>query len=150
MFGASTLALFTIPARITDDCTTLMQALNEVRLNDLSTESDVKLQVLERALGNANRGQGIGFTFAGIVISPQTLRILVAKAWAFLAFILPFVWPSIIDSLSVAAGEDDTQSTSGCALTILQQQALQSTVSTFHNATCTYNVTLGYGGVVVW
>ena len=47
-----------IPASLTNDCIALMEMLNDIRIHDMTLETDAKIVILERALGNVNGGQG--------------------------------------------------------------------------------------------
>jgi hypothetical protein len=73
-------ALFCFPLLIALDvasasssCDSLMNELNDKRLEAMGLETDQKLQVLERALSLKNAGQGIGFSVHGVVVDRKML-----------------------------------------------------------------------------
>jgi hypothetical protein len=47
-----------IPASLTSDCIALKDRLNALRLNNMTTEIDARITILERALDRVNGGQG--------------------------------------------------------------------------------------------
>eukprot|EP01046_Picozoa_sp_COSAG06_P007286 COSAG06_NODE_353_length_16899_cov_14.694345_18_plen_384_part_00 len=61
-------------AAASSDCDHVRSTLNDKRAEDMSIETDTKIQIVERLLSNANRGQGLGFVAGGRVIDRATLK----------------------------------------------------------------------------
>jgi hypothetical protein len=82
------------PAEVSTQADDLKERLNDVRVSDFSREADEKVAIIERALSNANHGQGVGFQVVGTVIDQRKLQQigmrLVAGAQVFVPLVLAF------------------------------------------------------------
>ena len=112
-------------------CEYLLDALNRKRLEDLGHHD--RVEALETALRQLNRGKGLGFTLFGTVISHHVLKQLFAPLVTLGSPLLTFL------SLAEApAGH--------CALSDAGALAFQATAGLV-NETRTYNLTVGPAGV---
>ena len=90
-FGNLPFVLMSAPASTSSAAGGLIDKLNDIRLNDLTTEADTRVGLLERALERCNRGQGIGFCVGGVVVDTATLRKVTAQVYGLMLVVLPFV-----------------------------------------------------------
>ena len=136
-------ALFCFPLLIALDvasasssCDSLMNELNDKRLEAMGLETDQKLQVLERALSLKNAGQGIGFSVHGVVVDRKTLSRVFFLVTGTVGTIVP-----VILALQPEPALD--LQLSPCALTPAQTAAIRSVVSSWQNSSvCSYNMSL--------
>ena len=118
-------------AGTTSRCEYLLDALNRKRLEDLAYHE--RVEALEVALRQLNRGKGLGFMLGGIVISHHVIKQLFAPLLTLGSPILTFL------SLSEHSGGH-------CVLSDAEALAFQTTAGLI-NETCTYNLTVGPAGV---
>jgi hypothetical protein len=74
-------------AGVSTACDQLFASVNERRIEDL--RRDQTLQALERALGNLNNGQGLGFTVAGVVLDIRRLTRLFVSVFGLFFTAIP-------------------------------------------------------------
>ena len=77
------------PAEVSTDDDILKDTLNDVRVSDFSDVTHNKIFILECALANSNRGQGLGFCVLGTVIDLQMLNKLLLKLCGALSATVP-------------------------------------------------------------
>ena len=142
-------ALASTVSTTSDKCDTLRDLINNKRGDDLSLgsisiDTAIQLGELERYLQNLNRGQGLGFVMFGIVIDKGMMNRIFSALMSFLVTVVPIIL-ALHQPTNSTAG---TGGASGCSLNAAQEAALQ--VASMMNASCTYNVTFGAGGVIAW
>ena len=136
-------ALFCFPllialdvASASSNCDSLMNELNDKRLEAMDLETDQKLQVLERALSLKNAGQGIGFSVHGVVVD----RKMLSRVFFLVTGTVGTIVPAIL-ALQPEPALD--LQLSPCALTPAQTAAIRSVVSSWQNSSvCSYNMSL--------
>jgi hypothetical protein len=120
-------------AGASSDCDSIRVVLNSMSISSIKIEEDAKIQLLERALTLSNRGQGLGFVVAGVVVDRRTLgRIFVAVVGA-----LGTIGPVIL-ALKPPAVEYGSQE---CALTAQETLSIRAAMAS-SNASCAYNITV--------
>ncbi len=132
------------PAEVSTQCDALKETLNDVRINDLSAETDAKVAILERALANANRGQGVGFAVSGTVIDKRMLRMLGAKFFTGVSVIGPFILQFSVFEGQVLESQGTPPPEFGdaaCALTATQAASIRAAMIG-RNASCAFNMTV--------
>eukprot|EP01045_Picozoa_sp_COSAG04_P001948 COSAG04_NODE_67_length_29431_cov_17.894313_17_plen_152_part_00 len=112
----------------------IIDSLNDKRLESvLDPETDTKLQILERALLNANRSQGIGFVVLGKVVTRATLKAIFLAVVGFLGTVVPVL-------LTLRPAE--VASVGACELDAVQRVRLQEHAQLLvANNTCALNIT---------
>jgi hypothetical protein len=120
-------------AGASSDADGITESLNDKRMESvLDLETDAKLQVLERALLNTNRRQGIGFVVAGKVIDRATLKAICVAVAGFLGTAVPVI---------LALRPAEVVSVGSCELDATQRAKLQEHAQLLlANSTCGLNV----------
>lgn len=122
-------------------CDELMETLNLKRVRNLEDDSwnpdiECRMLALETALRQMNHSRGLGFTVTGTVIDKKMLYQSFVLVFSILATVVP----------AVLLLQPEKLATAQCKLTAVQEQTLQLMASTF-DSECTYNITIGPGGV---
>jgi hypothetical protein len=92
VLGAMPLFIAGAPAQVSTSFDEFREQLNRVRLEDLSEATDIRVRLLERALMNVNRGQGVGVTVLGTVIDKRRLTQLAGGMGAVVATVAPVLY----------------------------------------------------------
>jgi len=120
-------------ASASSDCDKLKSTLNVIRARDMSVETDLKLQVMERLLQNTNNGAGLGFIVGnGKVLDMNTLKSIFAGMFGFLATVLP---------LFLALRYVPASRTHACDLSDTQITRIKAAMLG-SNDTCSFNQTI--------
>ena len=85
---------------------------------------------------------GIGFTVLGVVIDNEFLGRVAVRFWSVGLVVLPFV------IASVSFGDNEVAPNTPCT-SLTDSQAASLEVFRLANASCTYNLTVGPGGVTI-
>eukprot|EP01047_Picozoa_sp_COSAG01_P058737 COSAG01_NODE_6959_length_3416_cov_33.694001_1_plen_526_part_00 len=133
-------------ATISTNCENLMDTLNLARC-EYGQPAHNNIAWLETALRGVNSGQGLGFTLFSTVTDRKTLKSL-------LFAIVGGFTSGYTYLIALRHGNSDEQhgeqhgAIGDCGLTSEQQSTFQS-VAALVNASCTWNLTIGPGGVIV-
>jgi hypothetical protein len=140
------------PAEVSTKADDLKDRLNDVRVSDFSREADEKVAIIERALSNANHGHGVGFRVLGTVIDKRKLQQiamgLVAGAQVFVPLVLAFSVYGVDDAAPSSVGAIERGDGEECSALSESQAAALALFQTM-NSTCTYNLTIGPGGITI-
>jgi hypothetical protein len=140
------------PAEVSTQADDLKERLNDVRVSDFSREADEKVAIIERALSNANHGQGVGFQVVGTVIDQRKLQQigmrLVAGAQVFVPLVLAFSVYGV-DDAAPSSGTTERGDGQECSALSAIQVAPLAAWHQMMNSTCAYNLTIGPDGVAV-
>jgi hypothetical protein len=123
-------------ARTGSLCGDLMDSLNQVAIK-YGEACHTRVDFLETRLKQLNRGQGLGFIFAGFILDIRALKTL--------ALTLAGGLTTLITALFALTSPDEwSEIESGvCSLSDSQLMAIKGVVqSVVHNSTCTFNITL--------
>eukprot|EP01046_Picozoa_sp_COSAG06_P042665 COSAG06_NODE_5470_length_3460_cov_5.243677_2_plen_382_part_00 len=134
-------------AAVSTRCTNLMMALNSSRLAHLGDmNAHTRIFAIETSLCRVNAGQGIGFVISGTVVNTRMLKQVIVAV----ASVLPPLFAAVkaLRPEPAAAAREGLQH-EACGLTKPQGALVQSMFAEF-NATCTYNISAGPGGVSLW
>eukprot|EP01043_Picozoa_sp_COSAG02_P026824 COSAG02_NODE_1556_length_11948_cov_8.326441_5_plen_537_part_00 len=129
------LKLLAAPAALSTKCDDLKEKLNAVRISDLSPEIDARLIILERAMANVNRGQGVGFNVFGFVIDKKMLTLMAVKLYAggSAAFTALLAYSAYAPGAAPGGAQ--------CGLSAAQVGTVQGMMQG-RNASCSYNMTV--------
>ncbi len=114
-------------------CDHIRSTLNDKRAEAMTVEADAKIQVVERLLSNANRGQGLGFVAGGRVIDRTTLQNIAAGVAGTLGAILPIIL--------ALQPKHITDGTDTCELTATQIATVKAAM-VGANESCIFNQTI--------
>eukprot|EP01048_Picozoa_sp_COSAG05_P025190 COSAG05_NODE_6292_length_985_cov_1.339729_1_plen_288_part_10 len=127
------------PAHVSSQCDELMDSLNQLRLRLRTVAADSQISVLEKALRNLNKGQGLGFLVARTVIDKGKLNRF-AKG---VAGLVVTVGPIMLAWGATPASSRAHQSS--CTLSTVQEDSIKAVAETFINSACAYNLSLVIG-----
>eukprot|EP01047_Picozoa_sp_COSAG01_P062364 COSAG01_NODE_7919_length_2992_cov_4.821984_3_plen_286_part_00 len=135
-------------AAASTDCDTLKDSLNQKRMrgpkNDLEHEHAVR--IVELMLRNQNVEQGLGFVVWGRVVDLRTFGNIIAGLVGIGSTVLPILFTLQQSAIMPADSESNDAS---CELSEAQKVALQSTAQLI-NANCTFNISVGPSGVIIY
>ena len=139
------------PAEVSTQADELKERLNDVRVSDFSREADEKVAIIERALSNANHGQGVGFQVLGTVIDKRKLQQIAMGLVAAGQVLVPLMLAASVygvDDVASNSGATERGDAEDCS-TLSESQAAALALFQTMNSTCTYNLTIGPGGVTI-
>lgn len=144
-------------AQTSTACSDLMDYLNIQRTQNLNLHE--RLSALETALRQHNKGKGLGFVVGGIVVDVRLLSQAFLGIFSVLSTVIPLIMllrPADLEECALT----DLQVRCCCGshfdislrLTIncvafAQKAAFQSTAAAM-NLTCTFNMSVGPGGLI--
>ena len=129
------------PAAIGTACDNLTDKLNSIRLNKPTEKNDIKVGITERALGNTNHGQGLGFKVLGVVLDKAMMARIAVQLGAAAWVALPFIISSYVSIQPITTGVN----TGSCSLSAPQVTLIKAAASL--NGTCSYD-TVSIGSVM--
>lgn len=126
-------------AKTSTRCDQLMDQLNAVRIKYLNAPYDVEERVgrLETALMRLHRGQGLGFTCAGVVIDTKFLKNLFIAIVGSMTTVI-----TILLSLTEEANVYDDDLVDVCVLTDVEIGTIRHLLAERNDTICRYNMTL--------
>ena len=130
-----------------DACDALRDAINTKRGDNLGKlhEHGSHLLEMEKYLEKLNRGQGLGVTVFGVVIDAAMMNKIFTSVVSFMVTVVPI----ILTLYAPPTKAVDTDTSATCTLTHPEQASIQGTFGLI-NASCTYNITVGPAGVIMW
>ena len=121
-------------AQVSTDCTKLLRALHDKRVNFTSDGSHLGILKLEVLIRQCNGNQGLGFVVLGRIVDKQMLKTI------FLTIVSTSVtaFPLIV---SLRHGAAASPGLSPCGLSNVQRNTIQALMEE-RNKTCAFNMTL--------
>ena len=134
-FGLSPMGAVYPLARTSSKCDDLLSELNTKGLHNI--DAHLRLDALEQRLRRLNSGQGLGFRapIFGVLDIPK-LKLILTGIASVSSSVVPVLW------LLATSKESATNS---CTLTQAQEAVVLGMAQA--NQTCTYNLTVGPGGL---